>query len=177
MNASAYLLIAFAIFFTPAANAAGPSWAGFKGIYVSQPANDFKAQGFTCHPSDAAPSLKIGSENCVPAPSIPRFSTFGGEKVTYLEAIIQDGKVLIISLKTEGAYGGGLEKAMVQQYGKPRKAKGTWKQGVWQWDKGGAEYVSLSMGNGINEVSFAIDNSSELDKKAAAKARQGRKDF
>src|SRR5439155_25334615 len=105
-----------------------------------------------------AKAAVLYDEKCTPAASDDRFSTFGGEKVTTLEAAIKGGKVTLIYVKTEGRYSGGLETSMADRYGKPKEARGTWRDGSYMWERGGPEYVSLGMRNGVNEVVFGFDN-------------------
>lgn len=135
------------------ANAA--NWTDLKGLSVGMDLARLKELGFVCaKPSSAAPFIDWNCEVGKPAGNL---ATIGGEKITYLGAGVKSGKATMIVIKTSGPYGGGLEKTLATKLGKPKKAKGDWKDGHYQWDRGGAEFVDLTLGNGVNEISMAID--------------------
>ena len=91
-------------------------WCGFKGIYVGMSAEAAKKKGLsTCSKGQSV------DEICKPDGSNKDLTTFGGEPTKGIEIGIQKGKVIIIGFKTEGRYGGGLEKTMITKYGKPAK--------------------------------------------------------
>jgi hypothetical protein len=133
-------------------------WTDFKGLYVGMKSEQAKKLGLSCQPaSGKAKSMSLYDELCSPAPGNTTFATLGGEKVTLMETALKDQKVIMTTVKTLGTYGGGLEKSMTTKYGKPKKAKGDWKNGNFEWDRGGSEFITLYMQNGVNEIEFAID--------------------
>jgi hypothetical protein len=94
-----------------------------------------------------------------------------------MEIAIQHSRVIMTTVKTEGKWGGGLEKSMTAKYGKPKKSHGDWKRGNFEWDRGGIEFISLSMENGVNEVDFSIDPTFVSDKGRKEKQAGAAKDF
>lgn len=152
-----------ALLFLPRLLGAAPSGHPyeFKGLYVGMSVANVKKLGFV----GQKPGMPLYDEKCIPAPGNDRFSSFGGEKVTELGIAIKKGIATMIYIKTAGQYGGGLEKAMTAKYGKPKNKKGSWREGSFMWDRGGAEFVSLVMSNGVNEVTFGYDDS-EIKEKA-----------
>lgn len=163
--------------FAASAAVADGKWADFKGLYLGMTTNAAKALPLNCSPP-TDPRMKANyDEKCIPSTGSDRFSTLGGESVVYLEIAIKGGRVFMISAKTKGQYGGGLEKAMALKYGKPTKSKGDWKSGSFMWDRGGREYITLSMSNGVNELMFAVDNSAVDEAQYKAKRAAAVKDF
>jgi hypothetical protein len=152
-------------------------WTDFKGLCLGMTSDAAKALPIKCSPPTDARMKANYDEKCIPSVGSDRFSTLGGESVVYLEVALKGGRVFMISAKTKGAYGGGLEKAMTAKYGKPKKATGDWKRGVFEWNRGGREYISLSMNNGVNVLMFAVDNSADDEAQYKAKKATAAKDF
>lgn len=146
-------------------------WCGFKGVYVGMSAADVKSKGFnSCSKAQAL------DEICKYAAASKDFSTFGGEPVKDLEVGTNKGKVIVIGFKTQGSYGGGLEKVMMQKYGKPAVKKGNWQKGYYRWDRRD-EFISLTLGNGVNEVSFNVDPTAENERKYKNSRKKAASDF
>jgi hypothetical protein len=149
---------------------AGLPWHEFKGIYVGMNADQAKKLGLSCQPPSDKRMLAFYDEHCIPKEGNERFTSIGGEKIKEFEVAIFKGKVNTIYIKTAGRFGGGLEEAMTKHYGKPKQARGSWMDGTFEWRRGGAELIRLSMDNGVNIVAFhiatSIDDSDKLKKKS-----------
>ena len=149
---------------------AGQPWHEFKGIYVGMNADQAKKLGLSCQPPSDKGMLAFYDELCVPKEGNERFTSIGGEKIKEFEVALFKGKVNTIYMKTSGRFGGGLEEAMTKHYGKPKQARGSWMDGTFEWRRGGAELIRLSMDNGVNIVAFhiatSIDDSDKLKKKS-----------
>jgi len=154
--------------------ASATRWHEYKGLFAGMPAAEAKKLRFSCQAPTEKRLQVLYDEKCILTPGNTRFSTFGGEAVTEISFEIRAGIVDLIYVKTKGAHGGGLEAAMIERYGKPKVAMGDWKRGAYSWNRGGAEYISLNMSNGVNEVVMGYDIAEIKLKQREAKAK---KDF
>jgi hypothetical protein len=140
-------------------------WYEFKGLYVNMPLSEVKKAGLKCITGKT-------NDVCKPTADDRRFATIGGVPVKEIGLLIDQGKVRLIRVETIGAYWDELKEAMSKNYGKPKKEAPL----SVLWDRGGAEYITVSVSQGKIEVIFGYSDV-DSDKRIKECTEKAAKDF
>jgi hypothetical protein len=157
-------ILAFGVFVSIGASA---RWYEFKGLYVGMSASEAKKLGL-----NKCEKGQVFDENCERNTSDTAFKSIGGAPIKSMGIVIEKGKVITMQLETSGAFWDDLIIAMKKNYGKPKKEN---PRSV-MWDRGGAEFISLTVSKGICTILFAASEF-DSDKAIRERSKKAAKDF
>lgn len=150
---------------------AGGHWPEYKGLYPGMPLETAKALGFNCNPSDKSLSF-ISDYTCKIPHTVTTFDSIGGERVTDVQAVAKNGAITLITIKATSEKGPALAKAMASKFGPVTKTNGNSSK-IYTWDRGKAEFISLSLGNdGYYSIILAIDPTYQTPAESAAEKKR-----